>query len=217
MSVLVFDNIRIRSICACVPKRSVPNTIENTILFTKEELEKFIESTGVFNRRYSELNICSSDLCLEAANNIFTYENLDKDEIDLLVFVTQTADFLSPATSISLQNRLGLSKNVAAFDVNLGCTGYIYGLAIAYSLMLQPTFRKCLLLVGDTPSKVVSSKDKVNAHLFGDAGSATLIEKTSTSTKSYFSLYSDGGGSGAIKIEAGAYRMPSTLETLKEK
>jgi 3-oxoacyl-[acyl-carrier-protein] synthase III len=217
MPVLAFNNIRISSISACVPKRSVPNTIENATLFSQEELFKFIETTGVVNRRYSDSNVCSSDLCFNAAENLISANNINRNEIDLLIFVSQTADFLSPATSMSLQNRLGLSKNTAAFDVNLGCTGYIYGLSIAYSLMVQPTFRKCLLLVGDTPSKVVSSKDKANAYLFGDAGTATLIEKSTNPTDSYFTLYSDGGSADSIKIEAGAYRMPSSLETLKEK
>jgi 3-oxoacyl-[acyl-carrier-protein] synthase-3 len=214
---LAFNNLRISSISACVPKNTVPNTIENTSLFTKEELIKFVESTGVADRRYTESDICSSDLCLQAAINLIIENNVDKTEIDLLIFVSQTADYLSPATSISLQDKLGLSKNIAAFDVNLGCTGYVYGLSIAYSIMTQPTFRKCLLLVGDTPSKVVSFKDKANAYLFGDAGTATLIEKSSIQTLSFFSLYSDGGRADAIKIEAGGYRLPGSEETLKDK
>jgi 3-oxoacyl-[acyl-carrier-protein] synthase-3 len=180
-------------------------------------LIKFIDSTGVANRRYTDISICSSDLCFHAARNLIIENNINIDEIDLLVFVSQTADYLSPATSMSLQHRLGLNKKTAAFDVNLGCTGYIYGLSIAYSIMTQPAFRKCLLLVGDTPSKVVSSSDKTNAYLFGDAGTATLIEKSANLTPSFFSLYSDGARADAIKIEAGGYRLPSSTETLREK
>jgi 3-oxoacyl-[acyl-carrier-protein] synthase-3 len=214
---LLFNNLRISSISACVPACAVPNIVENTPLFTEEELNKFIESTGVATRRYTTNAICSSDLCYHAGINLIEQNNINTEEIDLLIFVTQTADYLSPATSISLQQRLGLSKNAAAFDVNLGCTGYVYGLSIAFSMMLQPAFRKCLLLVGDTPSKVVSVKDKTNAYLFGDAGTATLIEKTPDQSDSYFSLFSDGGRADAIRIEAGGYRMPSSPETLKEK
>lgn len=217
MPELIFNNIKISSISACVPKQSVPNTIENTALFTKDELAKFIDSTGVADRRYTESSICSSDLCFHAAKNLIIENNVNTDEIDLLIFVSQTADYLSPATSMTLQYRLGLSKKTAAFDVNLGCTGYIYGLSIAYSIMMQPALRKCLLLVGDTPSKVVSLKDKTNAYLFGDAGTATLIEKSSDKTPSFFSLYSDGERADSIKIEAGGYRLPSSVETLKEK
>jgi 3-oxoacyl-[acyl-carrier-protein] synthase III len=214
---LKFNNLKISSISACVPKKSVPNTVENTTLFTKEELAKFVDSTGVADRRYTDKNICSSDLCFYAAKNLIVENNVNTDEIDLLIFVSQTADYLSPATSMSLQHRLGLSKKTAAFDVNLGCTGYIYGLSIAYSIMMQPAFRKCLLLVGDTPSKVVSFKDKTNAYLFGDAGTATLIEKSADQTPAFFSLYSDGERADSIKIEAGGYRLPSSYETLKEK
>ena len=216
MSNLTFNNLKISSISACVPKLSIPNTIENVTLFTEEELVKFVESTGVADRRYTTSTECTSDLCFKAASRLIQENNLNAEEIDLLIFISQTADYLSPATSISLQHRLGLTKNVAAFDVNLGCTGYIYGLSLAYSLMTQPTLRKCLLLVGDTPSKVVSSKDKANAYLFGDAGTATLIEKTPDRRDSFFSLNSDGERGNAIRIEAGGYRLPGTVETLKE-
>jgi 3-oxoacyl-[acyl-carrier-protein] synthase-3 len=122
-----------------------------------------------------------------------------------------------PATSIILQDRLGLNKNTIAFDVNLGCSGFVYGLSIVYNFVQQAGVRKALLLDGETRSRVYSAKDRKTAFLFGDGGIAAIIEKGEQYGQSWFSLNSDGGRSSLIKMDAGGYRNPSTPETLKEK
>lgn len=216
MAFLHFDNIRIAGVSACVPKNVMKN-IEQLDLFTKAEIEKFIETTGVVERRFADNDICTSDLCYDAAVKLLNDMNVKRDSIDLLIFVSQTPDYHLPATSILLQHRLGLPKKTAAFDVMLGCTGYVYGLSIAFSFLLQKEFGSALLLVGETPSKVISAKDPTTSLLFGDAGTATLIEKSTRSCESWFSMNSDGSGEEVLKIKAGAYRYPSNEKTILER
>ena len=140
---------------------------------------------------------------------------INKNTIDFLVFVSQTPDYRLPATAPLLQHRLGLPNTTAAFDVNLGCSGYVYGLSIAYAFAAQKEVRRVLLLVGDTPSKFVSQKDKTTGILFGDGGTATIIEKKADGGPACFSLNSDGSGKDALKIESGGYRNQSSPETLR--
>jgi 3-oxoacyl-[acyl-carrier-protein] synthase-3 len=143
--------------------------------------------------------------------------NIVKEEIDLLVFISQTPDYRMPATSVLLQDRLGLSKHTAAFDISLGCSAFVYGLSVVYSLMQTGGFRKAILLDGETRSKVYSPRDRKTAFLFGDGGVAAIIENNDRFGKSYFSLNSDGSKESYIKMDAGGYRNPSSIETLKYK
>jgi 3-oxoacyl-[acyl-carrier-protein] synthase-3 len=122
-----------------------------------------------------------------------------------------------PATSIILQNKLGLGKSTAAFDVSLGCSAFVYGLSIAFSMMQTGGFRKALVLDGETRSRIYHPKDRKTAFLFGDGGVAAIIEQNEKYGKSFFSLNSDGSKESLIKMDAGGYRNPSSPETLKEK
>ncbi len=122
-----------------------------------------------------------------------------------------------PATSVLLQNRLGLPNSTIAFDINLGCSAFIYGLSVAFSMMQNKGLRKALLLDGETRSKVYSPKDRRSAFLFGDGGVAALVERDEKFGESYFSLNSDGSRGDLIKINGGGYRMPSSIETIKER
>jgi 3-oxoacyl-[acyl-carrier-protein] synthase-3 len=122
-----------------------------------------------------------------------------------------------PATSVLLQERLGLSMGTIAFDINLGCPAFIYGLAIVYSMMAGGQIKKALILDGETRSKVYSHKDRKTAFLFGDGGVAALIEQNNKFSESYFSLNSDGSRGPLIMVKAGGYRNMSSAETVKEK
>ena len=122
-----------------------------------------------------------------------------------------------PATSVLLQDRLGLPNSTIAFDINLGCSAFIYGLTVVFSMMKNTGLRKALLLDGETRSKVYSPKDRRSAFLFGDGGVAALIERDDRFGESYFSLNSDGSRGDLIKINGGGYRNPSSIETLKER
>jgi len=216
MPFLSFKNVGISGIAACVPRKILKNC-EFTELLDANDLNKTIQTTGVVERRVVRAETCASDLCYEAALRLFNDLSIKKESIDMLIFVSQTPDYRIPATAITLQHRLGLQISTAAFDVNLGCSGYVYGLSMAFSYASSSGIQRILLLVGDTVSKFVSKKDKTTALLFGDGGSATLIEKKGSFGDSFFSLNSDGSGADALKIKGGGYRYPSSTETLKEK
>jgi len=216
MATLTFNNIGIQGIAAAVPKNTI-NNYEYTAHFPKEDVKEIVDKTGVLERRFAEEGTCASDLCLAAANQLITDLQIDRTEIDALIFISQTADYKMPATAIILQHKLGLSKKTMAFDINLGCSGFVYGLSVAYSLIQQPNFRKVLVLDGETRSRIYSPKDRKTAFLFGDGGIAAIIEKDEKYGVSHFSLGSDGSKESLIKIDAGGYRNPSTAETLTEK
>jgi len=215
MAFLTFNNIGVSGISACVPKNVNKNS-NLTHLIPSDEIDKTIDSIGIKEKRFVGSDICASDLCFAAANKLFEDMNIDKSTIDVLIFMSQGPDYLIPATAPILQNRLGLPKSTACFDINLGCSGYIYSLATAFAYASQKKINRVLLLDGETFSKVVSQKDKVNAPLYGDAGTATLIEKHNLAN-SYFSLYSDGSGKDSLIISAGGYRNPSSVDNLREK
>lgn len=216
MAFLNFSGVGISALSAAVPKNKVEN-LKYTDYFSEEEVKKIVEKTGIYERRFCDSSTCSSDLCYVAAENLISDNNIDKSEIDLLVFISQTPDYRMPATSVLLQERLGLPNSTIAFDINLGCSAFIYGLSVVYSMMQQKGIRKALLLDGETRSKVYSPKDRRTAFLFGDAGVAALIERNEKYGESFFSLNSDGSRGDLIKINGGGYRMPSSIETIKEK
>lgn len=198
-----------------VPKEKKLNL--NNSLFEQEDIQKFISTTGVFEFRVAPLEITTSDLGLEAANRLLDEMQIDKTEIDLLIFVSQTPDYLNvPNTAPLLQHKLGLSKSCIAFDVPLGCSGFVYGMSTIATYMQNPAFRKGLLICGDTPSKTINKKDKSSTLLFGDAACATLFERTTESNIMHFNMGSDGSGYDAIIIKDGGFRNPFSANSLKE-
>jgi 3-oxoacyl-[acyl-carrier-protein] synthase-3 len=216
MAQLSFNNIGISAISAAVPKRTIRNR-EFDLYFKKEDIEEIIAKIGVEERRFADENTCSSDLCHAAAEKLIADSNIERSEIDLLIFISQTPDYRMPATSVILQERLGLPVSAIAFDITLGCSAFLYGLSVAYSMMLSCGLRKALILDGETRSKVYSLKDRKTGFLFGDAGVAALIERGGKFGKSWFSLNSDGSRESLIKIPAGGYRKMSSCETVTEK
>ena len=214
MSFITFENVEIKGISAVVPKNIINNRNYTTI-FSEKEIENTIKTTGIAERRFASDDVCSSDLCFEAAEKLLNEMDVDKKSIDLLIFLSQTPDYHQPATAPLLQNRLGLSKKCGSFDINLACSGYVYGLSTAFAYAMQKGINNVLLLVGETLSKITSKEDKATSLLFGDGGSATLIGKTAKQSLSYFSLNSDGSGSDVLKIAGGGYRNKSSKETIK--
>jgi 3-oxoacyl-[acyl-carrier-protein] synthase III len=216
MARLKFNNIGISGLAAAVPSRVLDNLAPNE-WFTEKEAKSVVKMTGIKERRVAPAEMCASDLCFAAADKLLTEMQIDRNTVDVLIFISQTPDYRMPATGIILQGRLGLGKATAALDINLGCSGYIYGLSLAYSYCLQPGIKRVLLLNGETRTKVYSFKDKSTGLLFGDGGAATLIEKTEGNGDSYFSLHADGKRSHYIMIKSGGYRNMSTAESLQEK
>lgn len=214
MAILKFNDIGIAAIAACVPSKVEYNK-DLDYFMSEEEIQKAIQNIGIEERRVAEKDVCASDLCFKAAEKLMEDNNIDKSTIDALIFVSQTSDYHQPATAPILQYRLGLSKGTLSFDINLACSGYVYGLSTAYAYACQPGINRVLLLVGETMSKIVSRRDKVNTPLFGDAGTATLVEKGEYG-KSVFSLHSDGSGSEVMMIPDGGFRNPTTADSLAE-
>lgn len=216
MAFMTFHNVGISGIAAAVPKNTIDN-LKYTEHFDKVSVKEIVEKTGIKFRRFAPDGMCASDMCYAAANCLLDNLKIDRETIDLLIFVSQTPDYRMPATSIILQDRLGLSKSTAAFDINLGCSGFVYGLSVVFSMMQSGGFRNALLLDGETRSRVYHPKDRKTAFLFGDGGTAALIECNKKYGCSYFSLNSDGSKQSLIKMEAGGYRKPSSIDTLKER
>lgn len=216
MAYLDYKGVGITALSAAVPKRVI-NNYEYTEFFPADEVKEVVDKIGVFERRFTDADTCSSDLCFAAAEKLLSDNNIDRSEIDLLVFISQTPDYRMPATSIILQHRLGFPNSTIAFDINLGCSAFIYGMSVVYAMMEHSGLRKALILDGETRSKVYSAKDRRTAFIFGDAGVAALVERDEKFGKSTFSLNSDGSRENLIKIDAGGYRNPSSVETVKEK
>ncbi|RAR47224.1 3-oxoacyl-ACP synthase III family protein [Flavobacterium lacus] len=216
MAQLIFNNVGIVGLSAAVPKNTIDNYAQ-TDYFSATDVKDIVDKVGIKERRFAPADMCASDLCFAAAEKLISDLQLDKDEIDLLVFVSQTPDYRMPATAILLQHRLGLGKHTAAFDISLGCSAFVYGLSIVYGLLQTGGFRKALLLDGETRSRIYSPKDRKTAFLFGDGGVAAILEQHEKFGPSYFSLHSDGSLSDLIKMDAGGYRNPSTVATLTEK
>ena len=216
MSLLQYQHIGIKGMAAAVPAQTIDN-YAYTEHFSAEDVKEIVDKTGIKQRRFAPMGTCASDLCYAAAERLLNELDIDRSEIDLLLFISQTPDYRMPATAVTLQHRLGLPKTTAAFDINLGCSAFIYGLSVAYAFMQQPGFKKVLVLDGETRSRVYHPKDRKVAFLFGDGGVAALIDKDEAYGSSYFSLNSDGSRESLIKIDAGGYRQPSSPETVVEK
>ena len=198
------SGVRIGAISCAVPTQ-IDNLSKYRIKFGNEAVDKFVAMTGVKERRISRPEQTASDLAYVAAVELLKNEHIETDNIGACIFVTQTPDYRLPATACVVHKRLGLSKDCIAFDVNLGCSGYVYGLNIAASIMKTNGIDKCLLLTGDTSSRYVSDDDKSSCMLFSDSGAATLLSLDKNS-EMYGSFRTNGNGFKTIIVPAGACR-----------
>ncbi|NDJ14899.1 MAG: ketoacyl-ACP synthase III, partial [Acidobacteriia bacterium] len=205
-----FQNLRIAGIATSVPGPSRP--VAETAGIPADAAAKVSASTGVSRRHTVADNVCTSDLCRHAAENLLLETGWDKTSIDALIFVSQTPDYFLPATACSLHGKLNLPVTCAAFDVNLGCSGYVYGLWLA-SMMITSGMKRVILLAGDTISRIASPVDKSVALLFGDAGSATAIEASPNGRSWWFELGTDGSGANHLIVPAGGFRKPADEQT----
>ncbi len=206
---------RIAGIAACVPQQI--DRIENYALMTAAECESFMKTVGVHERRVVSKGVVTSDLCAAAARTLMQKLDWAPESIDALVFVTQTSDYVIPSTSIILQHRLGLRNGCMAFDMNLGCSGYVVGLQVASSLIHPTGIRRVIFLAGDVSSINMSYHDKSTYPLFGDAGSATAIEYCEQENPVFFSAESDGKEFDALYVKAGGTRHMATPASFEYK
>jgi len=207
MAFFEFKNVKIAGVAAAVPAKILVN---DTVSSTDYEAEDFVALTGVRQRR--DGNFTTSDLCYEATERLIQDLGWQKEDIDALLFVSQTPDYILPATSCILQDRLGLSKECYAADISLGCSGWTYGLSLAAGLLSNNGMKKALLLVGDAkPRSIPFYSDP----LFGHAGTVTAIEYRDGEPGFQFHAGTDGSGYEAIIIKEGGSRFPFNENSLK--
>jgi len=201
------QNVRIAGIAAAVPKGV--ETIIECEYGTREVREKFIANTGVQERRKCSPELWCSDLCQAAAERLIEQLGWDKSEIGAVVLVTQSPDMSMPATACILQDKLGLSNDCAAFDVNLGCSGHVYGLHIVGSLLSEHGITKALLLAGDAMVKsTLPSRRSTIPPIFGDAGTATALEWSGEAAPIHFDLKTFGSDWNVISALRNGGRPP---------
>ena len=214
MAKITFHGVGIKAVAACVPKEIVNNR-DLGYLIPEEEIEKTINNIGIVERRIAPDDVTASDLCFKAAQQLMADNGIELESIDVLLFMSQTGDYRIPATSCLLQHRLGLPRETMCFDISLGCSGYLFALSTAFAYASMEGVNRVLLLDGETFSKIVNRRDKVDWPLYGDAGTATLVEKGDFG-ESTFMLNTDGSGEETLKIHAGM-RNPITPDSCVER
>lgn len=209
MATGILKNVEIKGIACAVPDRIVNNE-EYYNVFGEESVRKFINMTGVKTRHVAIDEQCTSDLCYVAAKSLMEKLNWEPSSIDALILITQTPDYAVPATACVLQHRLGLSEECIAFDINLGCSAYVYGLCQAAAMVSTQGINRVLLLVGDTSNFGINPNDSATAMIFGDGGTATALEKSEGKDFKYF-LKTKGSSYKCIIVPAGHARSRSQI------
>jgi 3-oxoacyl-[acyl-carrier-protein] synthase-3 len=204
------SGVAVRGVRACVPALT-RDLADEGLIADEAERERLIKSIGVRSRHIARPDMMTSDLCQKAADGLLDELGWARDSIDVLIMVTQSADYVIPATACALQDRLGLGSCLA-FDISLGCSGYAYGLWTAASLMktLSVAGRpaRAIVLAGDVSTSKLLEGDRATIPLFGDAGSATALE-LDPNTEDWFGVFgTDGSGAPHIMVEAGALKHP---------
>jgi len=200
------NNVAIRGIVSAVPD-TTKTWEDDAKVFGVEEMQRVVKNIGVTKRAVAN-HLCTSDLCQSAAEDLLKGLGWAPSTIDAIVMVTQTPDYPSPATACLVQNRLGLGKHVAAFDINLGCSGYTYGIWVVASLLAAGGMKRALLLAGDTVSRGASPYDRSVVPLFGDGGSATALEFAADAPPLVFEFGTDGAGAIHLHTLAGGGKHP---------
>jgi 3-oxoacyl-[acyl-carrier-protein] synthase-3 len=198
-------NITITDIAYYLP----PTTLSNNDLkdlFPDFDSLKFSEKIGIDERRISLDSETALDLGICAAKKILTNEN--KDSIDFILFCTQSPDYFLPTSACIIQDKLGLRKGIGALDFNLGCSGYVYGLALAKGLISSSIAKKVLFITAETYTKYIHPKNKSNRAIFGDGASATIITSGNCGEIGEFVLGTDGKDFDKLIIRNGGCRSP---------
>jgi 3-oxoacyl-[acyl-carrier-protein] synthase III len=186
-------------------------TLDNdalAVLYPTWTADKILEKTGVRRRHIAGTDETASDLAFHAAQGLLETVEMSKDSIDFLIFCSQTSDYFLPSTSCVLQHRLGLPQTCGAVDVNQGCSGYVYCLGLAKGLIESRQARRVLILTADTYSKLIHPMDKSVRTLFGDAGSASVVEGVEAATDKILPCIfgTDGRGADKLIVATGAFR-----------
>lgn len=190
----------------------LPENIEHN------EINRLTKKTGIYHRHIANEKECASDLAVMACEKIFAQSIIARDSIDFILLCTQSPDYFLPTTACILQQRLGLSKFLGALDFNLGCSGYVYGLSMAKSLIETGQAKNVILATAETYSKYINRLDQTVRPLFGDAATATLItsEKAKAEGIGGFVFGTDGSGFDKLIVPMGASRVPHLKDAIRE-
>ena len=209
MAFSVFRHVRVTGVSMVVPAETIRLRDEAGYYGNDpRRIARIARMAGFDQRRIAPEGITASDLCVQAAQRLLEESGTDKHSIDALVFVTQTPDYPAPASAFLQQDALGLPKTCACFDVNLGCAGYVYGLWLSGCMLESRACSRVLLLAGDGAFRHLPQDNRVLAPVFGDAGSATLLEYAADAPALSFSIGSDGGGHEHLIRPGGGARIP---------
>lgn len=204
----------INSISYYLPEITITND-QIAEKFPEWSPEKVKNKIGITERHIAADDETASDLGLKAANLLFTEHQIDKSKIDYLILCTQSPDYFLPTTACLLQNRLGLSTDIGAIDINLGCSGFIYGLSLAKGLIFGGMAKNILLITAETYSKHIHPLDKGNQTIFGDAAAATLISTNGYAEILNFAFGTDGRGAENLIVKTGAMRHRKQLNDIE--
>lgn len=212
-----YRHVLIKGISVIIPS-NMPKKAEDKLQFFNNNLKRLQKAQkyiGYGDTYISPHGLTVSDICEKAANDLINEMNIDKNSIDALVFVSQYPDYDAPATAQVLHGRLGLKASCLVFDINQGCTGYVYGLNIASSLIESKAVQNVLLLVGDNISEDLYSRNiKDICLLFSSAGTATFLEYNEKEIKSEYFIETYGSDFESLIIPAGGFRIPITSENI---
>lgn len=219
MAIGRISGICMRGLVTAVPRNEVSLEQHDAHLFdgNQQQIERLKRTIGLDRRRVAPAGMTAADLGERAVRHLLEKTSTSPDAIDGLLMVTQTPDYLQPGNAVLLQGKIGIPDTCACLDINLGCSGYVYGLWTACSLMASGGLNRVILVVGDTISKLVSSRDRSLRPLFGDAASATLLEHDPDSGETVFEMRSDGAGYQSLWQPAGGFREPVSPESLVER
>lgn len=201
----VVEGVRIAGVCAAVPAAR-HSYVETPDPFTAEEAARLLASTGVHSRRIAPPHICASDMCVAAAESLLERLGWRGADVDVLIFVSQDSDYNVPATACVMHKRLGMGPGAMCFDVNLGCSGFVYAATTAARLLQGMPQGRALVLCGDTSSRHLLPDDRATLPLFGDAGGACALEVAPGAAPMHFVLGTDGAGAKNIWVKAGGRR-----------
>ncbi len=201
----------IKGISYYLPKKVITN-LQLSELFPEWSVQKIADKVGIKNRYIAEDEQCASDLAFEAANKLFDDLKIKPESIDFLLLCTQSPDYFLPTTACLLQNRLGIPTTAGALDFNLGCSGFIYGLSLANSLIKAGEAKNVLLITAETYSKFIDARDKGNRTIFGDAAAACLVAKSDRDQISSFVYGTDGTGGQNLIVKYGGMRNRNAME-----
>lgn len=203
-----FKHVKLTGVSTSIPEKEI-NIYDEAKYYDNsvKKIDRMRKMVGFHKRRVIEEGTTASDLAIAAGGNLLEKMQIDKNTLDALIFVVQKPDYEAPATAFYIHNKLVLSENTPAFDINMGCAGFVYGMWVASQMIEAKTCKRILLLCADTPTDDVDLSDRNVAPIFGDAGSAILVEYSEEETDSYYNIETKSDGFFSIIDPSRGHRL----------